>query len=124
MATWDVSPSGVSQVLARTGDAAQTIGTALGGSPDGASKGVGAVASQVAVQAQSGLIGTALQGFFDDEQATVISIMDRIGGVMQGAADAVGAVVAGDQAMATSVGALMSQACASGDFTSFLPPQG
>jgi len=124
VATWDVSASGVSQVLTRTGDAAQTIGTALSGSPDGVSKGVGDVASQIGVQAQSGLIGTALQGFFDDKQAAITSIMDRIGGVMEGTADAVNAVIAGDRAMAGTIGSLMSQACASSDFTSFLPPRG
>jgi len=122
VATWDVNPSGVSQVLAKTEDAAESIGSALGGSSDGSSQGVGAVASQAATQAQSSVIGTALQGFFADRQATMTSITGRIGGVMQGTADAVNAVIAGDQAMATSIGSLMSQACASSDFSSFLPP--
>jgi hypothetical protein len=123
MAAWDVSASGVSQVLANTGDAAQTIGTALGGSSDGVSKGVGDVASNIGVQAQSSLIGTALQGFFEARQVAMTSIMDRIGGVMQGTADAVNAFVAHDEAMADAISVAMSQACTSSDFTQFLPPQ-
>lgn len=124
MSQWDVDSSAVQLVLADTGAAAGTIATALDGAADGSVESVSAVASDMVARTQSPLIGTALQGFFQDRQASVSSIMARIEGVMSATARAVAAVLAGHEEMAVSIGDSMGRACASGDFTDLLPDSG
>ncbi|MDR1448796.1 MAG: DUF6507 family protein [Propionibacteriaceae bacterium] len=121
MTDWTVDVEAVRTVLQNTAAAGQQIGAALGGSADGASPGASQAASDAAVQAQSWLVGTALQGFFDDQQASITAVADRIAAAINSTAGAVTAISQGDQDMAAAIQNKMGQACQSGDFTGLLP---
>jgi len=99
MSVWSVEPGAIQTVLTNTQTAADTISTALGGSPVDSPgprvEGVGGVADDMVQQSQSGLIGTALSGFFDDRQAAMSLIMDRIIGSMNATAEAVREILNG-----------------------------
>ena len=121
MTNWDINPATVNQVLAETSGAADGIATALGGAADGASMGVGSVGLGACSKAQSNLIATAIQSYFDDRKASISQTMYRIVGVMNATVDACNAVGEGHEQMAQDIQTRIASACESGDFTSLLP---
>lgn len=118
MSGWDIVPDGVSGVLTSTGTAGNKIYDALNGS--GLKLGLGQIADQIAFHAQSGLIQSALAGYFTSESGCVTSIVSRVQGVMNATVKATNAVIKGDESMAASIQSSMSTACQSGDFSAFL----
>ncbi len=101
MSTWDIDPSGVQGVLARTGEVATGFDTALttlSSSVEGA-----------ATASDSGPVSGALAAFADSLTADVQAVFSRTQAAVNGCAGAVNAYVAGDLEMAAN-----AQAAASG----------
>ncbi|MCL2490942.1 MAG: DUF6507 family protein [Propionibacteriaceae bacterium] len=126
MSAWSVEPDAIQTVLTNTQTAAETISTALGGSPVDSPgppvEGVGGVADDMVQQSQSGLIGTALSGFFDDRQAAMSLIMDRIIGSMNATVEAVTEILQGHDDIAQNTQSRMREACDTNNFAGFIPP--
>ena len=94
MSNWDIDPSGVQGVLARTGEVATGFDTALttlSSSLQGA-----------ASAAASGAVGAALAEFASSVTADVQAVFLRTQAAVNGCAGAVDAYVAGDLQMAAN----------------------
>lgn len=117
---WRVDPAGVEAVLQYVASKSTTMTDALGGSEDGSVQGVGAVVQDAATAAQSQVIGEALAGFFEERQATLTGIQDRIRASLYGAAGATQAIVQGDDEMGAETAQANAIAAASdGKFDAF-----
>jgi len=82
---------------------------------------VGSVGLGACSKAQSNLIATAVQSYFDDRRASISQTMYRIVGIMNATVDACNAVGEGHEQMAQDIQTRIASACESGDFTSLLP---
>ena len=122
MSDWDITNSAVRQVFTNTDAAAESLATALSGSSDGTVKGIGGAADDMVTYTQSPLIGSALEGFFEDRRAGTMSVFNRIKGVLAGTSEAVTDILAGHGQMAEAILAQIQQACDNGDFTGLIPP--
>jgi len=123
MGQWDITASAVQQVFTNTDAAGESLVTALNGSSDGTTKGIGGVADDMVTYTQSPLIGSALEGFFEDRQAGIKSVFNRIEGVLAGTHNAVVDILAGHDQMAEAILAQIQQSCDSGDFTGLIPTE-
>jgi len=123
MSSWDINPEVVNQVLAETRSAADSIATALDGSTDGTTMGVGSVGMGLCSKAQTSLVATSIQSYFEDRQASISQTMYRIAGVTNATVNACNAVGQGHEQMAQDIQTRLSSACQSGDFSSLLTDQ-
>ena len=116
---WAVDPGGVeavlNDVLTKSGD----ISVALGGAEGTTGGGVAASAMSAATAAESAVIGEALNGYFEEQAATIQSIGDRIQACLLGASGAVTAIQQGHEEMAASTQANAVHAASTGDFSAF-----
>jgi hypothetical protein len=115
---WRVDPDGVSGVLNAVAKQATEFENSLGGSGDGKLPGVAAIAQSAAEGAQSQVIGAAISGFFEERQATLVGIQNRIRASLLGAAGATQAIIDGDEQMAATTQANAVRAASTGDFSS------
>jgi len=120
MSEWDVNPGEVFDVLTRTVTAGQDIITAVSGSADGASTGMGEAATGVMKYSQSGLIGTALNSFFEARHRDYKRIIDRIQGVVTATGEATNAITLGDGMMARLIHVTLEEAGVLDDYSVFL----
>jgi hypothetical protein len=101
MSTWDIDPSGVQGVLARTGEVATGF--------DGALTTMASALEGAATASDSGPVSAALSEFVGSVTADVRAVFSRTQAAMNGCAGAVNAYVAGDLEMAAN-----AQAAATG----------
>lgn len=116
---WAVDPGGVEAVLNDVLTKSEQITTALGGAEGTTGGGVAATAMSAATAAESAVIGEAINGYFEEQAATIASIGDRIQACLLGASGAVVAIQQGHEEMAATTQANAVHAASTGDFTAF-----
>lgn len=112
MSTWDIHPSAVQGVLARTADVAGGFESAL--------TGLSSSLEGAAAASSSGPVSTALGAFAATLGSDVDAVLRRTRSAMTGCVDAVNAYEAGDLEMAANAQASAS-AAPSGEFSGTRP---
>jgi len=140
MSQWDIRPDLIDAVLSTTTDHGNELVGAIGGANALVAPGdkqmssggnapapesdLGELGLLAANNAQSPLIASALLGFFENRMPGVIAALTRLQGMIIGTGGAKNAILDGDQQMATTISATMTQAVATGDFSALMPHGG